>query len=137
MDQNNEHQAEVQQEKKQMNGHANGKCQTGTEENNKHVANGNGVHAPAPVAQPVAVAAAAAAPEDNNSLAIVEDANLLPHLESIERLMKLPVVEATWQQSQDVYGKVKGNLHLHVVLVWRRWQSCAAKSSRNYQFTAP
>lgn len=34
--------------------------------------------------------------------------NLLPHLESLERMMKLPMVEAAWQQGQDVYGKVKG-----------------------------
>ncbi|CAO1389670.1 unnamed protein product [Diamesa hyperborea] len=33
--------------------------------------------------------------------------NLLPHLESLERMMKLPMVEAAWQQGQGVYGKVK------------------------------
>lgn len=33
---------------------------------------------------------------------------LLPHLESLERMMKLPCVEAAWQQGQGVYGKVKG-----------------------------
>lgn len=37
---------------------------------------------------------------------------LLPHLETLERMMKLPVVEAAWIQSQDVYGKVKGELQL-------------------------
>lgn len=37
-----------------------------------------------------------------------QNAALLPELESFERLMKLPVVEAAWNQSQDVYGKVKG-----------------------------
>lgn len=36
---------------------------------------------------------------------------LLPHLESLEKMMKLPVVEAAWQQSQDVYGKVKGTFY--------------------------
>lgn len=36
------------------------------------------------------------------------DAALLPHLESFEKMMKLPVVEAAWHQGQDVYGKVKG-----------------------------
>lgn len=38
-----------------------------------------------------------------------EDVNgpLLPHLESLERMMKLPMVEAAWNQGQGVYGKVK------------------------------
>ena len=35
--------------------------------------------------------------------------NLLPHLESLERIIKLPVVGAAWDKGQDVYGKVKGN----------------------------
>lgn len=41
--------------------------------------------------------------------------SLLPHLESLERIIALPCVGAAWQQSQDVYGKVKGksgNRHL-------------------------
>lgn len=33
--------------------------------------------------------------------------SLLPHLESLDRMLKLPVVDATWQQTQTVYGKVK------------------------------
>lgn len=33
---------------------------------------------------------------------------LLPHLESLERMMKLPMVEAAWTQGQGVYGKVRG-----------------------------
>lgn len=37
-----------------------------------------------------------------------KDVSVLPHLESWERMMKLPVVEAAWSQSQGVYGKVKG-----------------------------
>lgn len=37
----------------------------------------------------------------NNSAA------LLPHLESLDRMLKLPVVDATWQQTQNVYGRVK------------------------------
>jgi len=37
-----------------------------------------------------------------------DNAALLPHLESFEKMMKLPVVEAAWHQSQDVYGRVKG-----------------------------
>lgn len=35
-------------------------------------------------------------------------ASLLPHLESLDRMLKLPVVDATWQQTQNVYGRVKG-----------------------------
>lgn len=38
------------------------------------------------------------------------DGSLLPHLESWERMMKLPVVEAAWMQSQGVYDKVRGRL---------------------------
>lgn len=38
------------------------------------------------------------------------NAALLPQLESLERMMKFPVVEAAWHQGQDVYGKVKGML---------------------------
>lgn len=37
-----------------------------------------------------------------------DSAALLPHLESFEKMLKLPVVEAAWHQSQDVYGRVKG-----------------------------
>lgn len=33
--------------------------------------------------------------------------SLLPHLESLDRMLKLPVVDATWQQTQTVYGIVK------------------------------
>lgn len=80
--------------------HANGKCTS--EENIKQqptMANGNGVHA------------ATAQDQQQSNHNSAEDANLLPHLESIERLMKLPMVEATWHQGQDVYGKVKGNHH--------------------------
>lgn len=36
------------------------------------------------------------------------DGSLLPHLESWERMMKLPVVEAAWTQSHNVYDKVRG-----------------------------
>uniref|UniRef100_A0A1L8DZ71 Putative lipid storage droplet-2 n=1 Tax=Nyssomyia neivai TaxID=330878 RepID=A0A1L8DZ71_9DIPT len=47
---------------------------------------------------------------EEQAVAIINDnQNLLPHLESFERMMKLPVVEAAWNQSQDVYGKVKGS----------------------------
>lgn len=40
-------------------------------------------------------------------LATEHQASLLPHLESLDRMLKLPVVDATWQQTQNVYGKVK------------------------------
>jgi perilipin-2 len=33
---------------------------------------------------------------------------LLPHLESFDRVLKIPVVEAAWSGGQDIYGKVKG-----------------------------
>ncbi|XP_055551239.1 lipid storage droplets surface-binding protein 2 [Wyeomyia smithii] len=36
-----------------------------------------------------------------------DQASLLPHLESLDRMLKLPVVDATWQQTQNVYGRVK------------------------------
>lgn len=115
MDQNNQQDVNSQeQEQKPMNGSAkndiynnnshtaNGQCQTEEEETKreKPVANGNGVHSPVQQDQ------------NNHVAAASEDSALLPHLESIERLMKLPVVEATWNQGQDVYGKVKGNLRL-------------------------
>lgn len=46
----------------------------------------------------------------NSALIETKDSqNLLPHLESLERIIKLPVVGAAWDKSQDVYGKVKGN----------------------------
>ncbi|XP_075154806.1 lipid storage droplet-2 isoform X1 [Haematobia irritans] len=45
----------------------------------------------------------------NSALVDAKDTqNLLPHLESLERIIKLPVVGAAWDKSQDVYGKVKG-----------------------------
>jgi hypothetical protein len=40
--------------------------------------------------------------------AAAKDSSVLPHLETWERMMKLPVVEAAWKESQGVYGKVKG-----------------------------
>lgn len=36
-----------------------------------------------------------------------DQSSLLPHLESWDRMLKLPVVDATWQQTQNVYGRVK------------------------------
>lgn len=49
--------------------------------------------------------------DSNNHVAEASNsAALLPQLETIERMMKLPVVEAAWNQGQDVYGKVKGEL---------------------------
>lgn len=45
---------------------------------------------------------------DYNNIGNNDTAALLPHLESFEKMLKLPVVEAAWHQSQDVYGRVKG-----------------------------
>lgn len=45
-----------------------------------------------------------------NNIANSDSAALLPHLESFEKMMKLPVVGAAWHQGQDVYGRVKGKL---------------------------
>lgn len=33
---------------------------------------------------------------------------LLPHLETIDRILSLPLCSFAWSQSQGVYGKVKG-----------------------------
>lgn len=44
-----------------------------------------------------------------SNIANSDSAALLPHLESFEKMLKLPVVEAAWQQGQGVYGRVKGN----------------------------
>ena len=46
----------------------------------------------------------------NNTENSTPDASDLPHLESWERMMKLPVVEAAWSQSQGYYDRVKGEL---------------------------
>lgn len=43
-----------------------------------------------------------------NNIGNNDSAALLPHLESFEKMLKLPVVEAAWHQGQDVYGRVKG-----------------------------
>ncbi|XP_034489519.1 lipid storage droplets surface-binding protein 2 isoform X1 [Drosophila innubila] len=45
---------------------------------------------------------------NNSALTESTAKDLLPHLESLERIIKLPVVNAAWDKSQDVYGKVKG-----------------------------
>lgn len=49
---------------------------------------------------------------DHTNNDINHDAALLPHLESFEKMLKLPVVEAAWHQSQGVYGRVKGKFSL-------------------------
>ncbi|XP_055298522.1 lipid storage droplets surface-binding protein 2 [Sitodiplosis mosellana] len=43
-----------------------------------------------------------------NNIANSDSAALLPHLESFEKMLKLPVLGAAWHQGQDVYGRVKG-----------------------------
>ena len=45
--------------------------------------------------------------------------NLLPHLESLERMMKLPVVEAAIVQGQGVYGKVKGIYYIFFIICFK------------------
>lgn len=37
--------------------------------------------------------------------------NLFASLQSLDRMLQLPVVDATWQQTQNVYGRVKGKSH--------------------------
>lgn len=49
-----------------------------------------------------------------NNITNSDSAALLPHLESFEKMLKLPVVEAAWHQSQDVYGRVKGKKEFHI-----------------------
>lgn len=49
----------------------------------------------------------------NEKVAEVEETSvvagsLLPHLESLERMMQIPIVGAAWSQSQEVYDKVRG-----------------------------
>lgn len=47
--------------------------------------------------------------QENGEVARTGDdqGNLFAHLQSIDRVLKLPVVDATWQQTQNVYGRVK------------------------------
>lgn len=46
---------------------------------------------------------------ETESMQSKDNLNLLPHLESLERMLQLPVVGAAWQQSQGVYEKVKSH----------------------------
>lgn len=50
-----------------------------------------------------------------NNITNSDSAALLPHLESFEKMLKLPVVEAAWQQSQGVYGRVKGKFLIEII----------------------
>ncbi|XP_055622137.1 lipid storage droplets surface-binding protein 2-like [Toxorhynchites rutilus septentrionalis] len=50
-----------------------------------------------------------------NTEATKDRSGLLPRLESLDRMLKLPVVDATWQRTQSVYGRVKGYSNL---LAW-------------------
>lgn len=47
----------------------------------------------------------------NEIVASNDNSGLLPHLESFDKMLKLPMVEAAWNQGQDVYGKVKGTFY--------------------------
>lgn len=44
----------------------------------------------------------------NGAVQKSNESSLLPHLETIDRLLSLPSVSLAWSQSQGVYGKVKG-----------------------------
>lgn len=48
------------------------------------------------------------AASNEKSLKKAEDTVVLPHLESWERMMKLPMCEAVWSQSIGVYDKMRG-----------------------------
>lgn len=55
---------------------------------------------------------------NNDHITNHDTAALLPHLESFEKMLKLPVVEAAWHQSQGVYGRVKGKIRKKNSLNW-------------------
>lgn len=44
----------------------------------------------------------------NGAVQKATESSLLPHLETIDRLLSLPSVSLAWRQSQGAYGKVKG-----------------------------
>lgn len=44
----------------------------------------------------------------------ITNSEILPHLESFEKMLKLPVLEAAWHQGQDVYGRVKGKFKFSI-----------------------
>lgn len=48
---------------------------------------------------------------NNDIVAYTDNNGMLLHLESLDKMMKIPVFDAAWHQSQDIYGKVKG-MHL-------------------------
>ena len=41
--------------------------------------------------------------------------SLLPHLETIDRILSFPIVNSAWCQSQGMYGKVKGETKLIIL----------------------
>lgn len=45
---------------------------------------------------------------NNDVVACNDNTGILLHLESWDKMMKIPVVDAAWHQSQGIYGKVKG-----------------------------
>lgn len=48
----------------------------------------------------------------------VATGSLLPHLESLERMMQIPIVGKAWSQSQEVYDKVRGKCLRYKVRVF-------------------
>lgn len=61
---------------------------------------------------------------DYNNITNSDCAALLPHLESFEKMLKLPVVEAAWQQSQGVYGRVKGKNFISNIKIFSNVRMC-------------
>lgn len=51
---------------------------------------------------------AATSNDKSNGAVVKAGESLLPHLESLDRVMKLPVIEAAWTQSQGYYDKMRG-----------------------------
>lgn len=44
----------------------------------------------------------------NKAATLKKQQQLMPQLKTIERVFKWPVIEITWKQGTEVYGKIKG-----------------------------
>jgi len=53
--------------------------------------------------------------ETNNETVDSQKTGALPHLECMDKIWKIPLVEMAWNQSAEMYGKVKG---AHEVFNW-------------------
>uniref|UniRef100_A0A2M3Z0U9 Putative lipid storage droplets surface binding protein 2 lsd2 n=1 Tax=Anopheles braziliensis TaxID=58242 RepID=A0A2M3Z0U9_9DIPT len=89
------------------------KVQQSAENGNGAAANGGQQQQHTGTTEPAAEASSTESTANNGGGTSVHA--LLPHLESIDRMMGLPVVDATWQQTQMVYGRVKDSNRL---LTW-------------------